>query len=241
MSLLHNRLVFIGSCLVVVACLAWGWTEGGFEPWIGAAVGALGIIENRNYLQFLAGSKRNLTPSDKIASREKWRPVFEQYFLDSGRKNFQGDAIIHDVDRLDDYPETKDSKGISSWFRVGLMGTYHRGILLGLRWTSLVPRGGKFIDEPASNSDEAIKVMLIGEVPYESIESVNFDGDDYYNKPHIFCHFDHAGEPYERLFFGEEFRLPNNPLYHYREICQYEPKSRKRWNFLGRKKTRSAE
>ena len=64
-------------------------------------------------------------------------------------KKLNSDAIIHDVDRVDDYPNSSDEEeGISSWFRVGLLETYHRGVKVGLRIGSLVEteKGLRFAD-----------------------------------------------------------------------------------------------
>lgn len=45
------------------------------------------------------------------------------------------DVIIRDMERIDSYPESSDkNKGISPWFKAGLMGTYHKGIQVGLNW-----------------------------------------------------------------------------------------------------------
>jgi len=41
----------------------------------------------------------------------------------------QETLIIRNVKRIDNYPEADDNKkDISSWFKAGLMGTYHKGI-----------------------------------------------------------------------------------------------------------------
>jgi hypothetical protein len=40
--------------------------------------------------------------------------------------------------RLDAYPDLDENeKGISPWFRLGLVGTYHRGILVAHGWGTL--------------------------------------------------------------------------------------------------------
>lgn len=231
MNLLKNSIVFVGSCFVIVGSVIWGIAEGGYEPWIVAVGGVVGVAINWDFIPFVGRKKRKITPEQKIASRDKWRPVFEAYFLEAARRGHRvGDAIVHDVERLDIYPDIPEEKGISSWFRVGLMGTYHRGILLGLRWTYLEEIDGQWVETQGGASQNSTKVMLLGEVPYDSIESVNFDGDNYYNKPHIYCHFDNQYQPYERLYFGEEFRLDEGFPYHYREIEEYKPTpQRKFW------------
>lgn len=234
MSWLKNHVVLIVSCLAVIASIFWGVAEGGYEPWIVATFGVVGIVVNHDRLLVTDRKKRNLVPAQKIAARDKWRPVFEEYFLKRARDNNRGDAIIHDLDRLDTYPNDGDEKDISSWFRLGLMGTYHRGILLGLRWTYVEEDDGKWIENQINKSESAVKVMLLAEVPFESIESVNFDGDDYYNKPHIYCHFEYRNTPYERFFYGEEFQLDPGFPHHYREIAEYKIQPRFRWKFWKR-------
>jgi len=227
MSILKNSIIFVGSWIATIASLAWGWSAGGYEPWIVTVLGLVGIAMNWDYIPQFGGKKRDLTPEARIALRDKWRPIFEDYFLEMARNGQRGgDVIVHDVDRLDTYPSISDEKGISSWFRVGLMGTYHRGILLGLQWTNIEEQNGKWVEQRKEISENSKKVILLGEVRYEAIESVNFGGDDYYNKPHIFYHFDHHGEPYERLFYGEEFQTTSGFPYHYREIDEYNSLSR---------------
>lgn len=230
MKWLRSSLIAIGSLLVFAFSIFWIIADGGHEPRIVAVGSAITILINYEYFLVFLKKKRKLSPEQKIAARDRWRPVFQDYFLEAASKGYRvGDAIIHDVIRIDTYPNTSDKKGISSWFRVGLMGTYNHGILLGLRWTNLEEKNGKWLENWKNPSDDSIKVILLGQVPYEAIESVNFDGDHYYNKPHIYCHFDYKGQPYERLYYGEEFRLAPNMPTHYSEIA--EVKSQPRWKF----------
>lgn len=223
MSWLQNSIVFLGSWIAFIGSIVWGFAEGGYEPWIAAILGFVGIAANRNLLSFAHKKDPRLTAEQRIAARDKWRPIFENYFQDNARRNHRSDCIVHDVQRLDNYPNGPDrERGISAWFRVGLMGTYQHGVLLGLRWTYLVSEGEKW-KERQTGDGLGQKVMLLGAVPYESVESVNFDGDHYYSKPHLFCHFEHGGEPYERLFYGQEFQLDPGFPNHYREIAEYQP------------------
>lgn len=63
--------------------------------------------------------------------------------------------------------------------------------------------------------------MLIGYVPYENIETVNWDGDEYYSFPHIFCYFDtKRKEPYETLEFCEEKHFDGDP--YYTKVAEYD-------------------
>lgn len=217
-----NWVVLVCSILALLGSVAWGIVDGGWEPWIVALLSVVGILSNRDIIAIIFWTKDRLTPAQRIATRDKWRPKFENYFFEVAKRDYRGDAIIHDVARLDDYPEVDDrKKGTSSWFRVGLMGTSNDGVLLGLRWTILIQEDGEVCEAKGVRGADGRKVILLGELPYEAIESVNFDGDKYYNKPHIFCHFDYSGEPYRRLFYGEEFRLYPGSPWHYSEVAEY--------------------
>ncbi len=163
-----------------------------------------------------------LPPEEKIAKRQKWKPLFEQHIRDHFAKNLRSDAIIRDVKRVDEYPDIKEKeKGISAWFRVGLVGTYHRGILVAFHWNNLVEVGEgefRFIDYDADDQetkDNALKVLQIGMIPFENIEDVDFEGDEYYRYPHIYCHFANKGQPYERVaYFTQSQLFPDSLPYH---------------------------
>jgi hypothetical protein len=59
-----------------------------------------------------------------------------------------------------------------------------------------------------------LKVILAGKIPYESIEHVDSDGDEYYYYPHIYCHFENKGEPYEGVdFYVESQNLGGRKFY----------------------------
>jgi hypothetical protein len=66
-----------------------------------------------------------------------------------------------------------------------------------------------------------VTAMLMAEIPYDFIESMNVDGDEYYYLPHIFCHFANKGEPYERFFYAKEADLGSGHTY-WHEIASHE-------------------
>ncbi len=139
-------------------------------------------------------------------------------------KKLATDVIIRDMRRVDGYPDADAKrKGVSPWFRAGLMGTYHRGVLIGLRWETLTATPDSQWRFTRHNDGEKgdVNVVLIGHVPYENIESVDWDGDEYYGLPHIYCHFDaRRKEPYEKLAFCEKRELDDIPFY--KEVALYK-------------------
>ena len=177
------------------------------------------------------GSRRRLSPSEVLALRQKWKGAFETHIAERHHNKLRKDVIIRDMKRIDSYPDTLEGKGISSWFRVGLVGTYHRGILVGLNWGTLVEEadGLRFRNYKAEEQGD-LKAMLIGRIPYENIESVDWEGDEYYGLPHIYCFFTYKKEPYEGLSFYEEI-VPPHGIPFFTELRSYESvrrRSRKR-------------
>ena len=127
------------------------------------------------------------------------------------------------MDRVDSYPDIDETeKGISPWFRVALLDTYKRGARIGLRIGNLTEceNGYRYTDYKAGEKGD-IRAFFIGEIPYESIVAVNWDGDEFYYFPHIYCHFNHNGEPYERLVYCREIEMGNGHK-HYSDIAEYE-------------------
>jgi hypothetical protein len=177
----------------------------------------------KDFLGYVRGRRRRLTTAQLVAKREEMRQEIEEKLRENKRRAF--DVIVHDVKRIDEYPDLDEkNKGISAWFRCGLIDTYHRGILLGLSGIGLKYDERKqlrYVNYKNSEQPD-INLMLTGYVPYENIEAINWDGDKIYNKPHIYCYFDHKkGQPYEKMAFCEEREL--NKMPYYTEIAAYEP------------------
>jgi hypothetical protein len=161
-------------------------------------------------------------PAEKVKHRETLRKEFEKEFSEIRAKNLRSDVIIRDVDRVDGYPNTSEEEtGISAWFRLGMLETYTRGVkvLLNIGMLTETDIGLRYTNHKAGEKGD-IKAFLIGEIPYDSIVSVNWEGDEYYYFPHIYCHFDHKGEPYKRLILCEKVDMGNGHAF-YKEIAEY--------------------
>ncbi|MBY0339420.1 MAG: hypothetical protein K2X11_22600 [Acetobacteraceae bacterium] len=166
-----------------------------------------------------------LTPEEIIERRQRWKTEIED---EIARRRAKGlgkarDVIIRDLARINDYPTVNErEKGISPWFRAGLLGTYHRGVQIGLGWHSLTedPACGWRHARREGESIPCETLMLIGEVRFESIEAIDWDGDEYYNFPHLICHFEgHGKMPYERLVYAR--RKNFNHVEFYEDVVPY--------------------
>ena len=162
-------------------------------------------------------SKPSFSPMQMLEQRAKWKKPFEECIFNNFRNELREDVIIRGINRLTQYPDIDEKlKGISPWFRVGLIDTYHNGILIALQYQSLIEKSdGNFrikkIDE--INSD-CINCVLAGKIPYHMIENVDFDGDEFYNYPHLFCHFGIKRLPYESVDYYLRKQIDNFPYFY---------------------------
>ena len=176
-------------------------------------------------VSFIWKRKRRLTQEQKIQLKAKWKPIIEEKLQKRHYEQLSHDVIVHDVKRIHEYPDGSPGKGISPWFRVGLMDTYHEGVMLGLRWGRAVwdPTFEKWVF--AHLGEEGQNFILIGYVPYHRIEWIDWDGDEFYPYTHLYLHFDGPKkQPYERLALCEKRELDGTP--YYTEIADYEESRR---------------
>ena len=178
----------------------------------------------KDLLGWLSGRFKKKPPEEIIAHRKRWKKEFESNLQWIDDTEVYGEAIIRDVRRMDSYPDVDEKeKGISPWFRVALLGLYHRGIEVGLRYESI-----KFDEKYNSwrfyryKEEEAdIRAIMIGRIPFDEIVEVDWEGDEYYYIPHIYCRFDQKKkEPYEETVFAEKKQGSDRP--YYLDICDYD-------------------
>ena len=126
--------------------------------------------------------RRRLTPEQIIEKRQRWKKEIEERLLDRKRQKLNSDIIVRDMARLNVYPEIEEKRrGVSAWFKAGLIGTYDRGIQLGLAWQTLVRDGDMWRVAGLKNEGTAPeRLILTGFVLYKSIEAIIWEGDDYY-------------------------------------------------------------
>ena len=179
--------------------------------------------------RLVSGRGRKLTPEHKIELRQKWKRRFEDEIIKNWREKLRSDVIIRDVRRVDNYPDTDEkSRGISSWFRLGLIDLYHRGIVVAFQWDRLIQSEDGIWREKDYEKDQedGEKVILAGRIPFENIEAVDWEGDEYYYYPHIYCHFTNKKEPYESVDYYVKIQNPNARP-HYSELVNIKDVKRR--------------
>lgn len=168
-------------------------------------------------------SDRFATTGARIQHREKLRKEFEEELYKCRAQKLRQDVIVRHVDRVDDYPDANSTKtGISPWFRVGFVDMYEKGIVLCLNIGGLKKCEGGYRFADYINEEKADETAwLLANVPFDSIEAVNMDGDKYYYFPHIYCYFDFNGEPYEKKWFAQKLDQPHGHPY-FKKITDYD-------------------
>jgi hypothetical protein len=190
-------------------------------------IGLLSPLYNitKDLLRWALKTLEKEDPAKIIELRQKWKAEIQGHLRWIDDVVGHGEAIVRDVRRADLYPEADEKgKGISPWFRVGLLDLYHRGLQVGLRIKGLRYDGsagsGRYADY-VRGEEPHINAHLVGRIPFERIVSVDWDGDEYYGIPHIYCRFtSKRKEPYEEMIFCERRRLDH--LVYYSEIARYD-------------------
>ena len=208
---------------LVLGALWVGEPSGPYEPYLVAIGFVFACTEAfRRYegrLFKTEGVER--TPSERVQHHEKLRVLFCGEIDRCRSKKLRKDVIIRHVNRMDAYPESGERSGISPWFKVGLFATYHAGIKVGIGWEGLIQSPSGFRKPDYKNGErETATLMLIGDIPYDFIETMNVVGDEYYYLPHIFCHFASKGEPYERLYYAEKVDIGHDQFI-WKEVVPY--------------------
>jgi hypothetical protein len=221
-----QRILLAAELLAFVACLIFGalWLRDPSANWEPAfGLSGLVTIGADLFRRIRARSASTRFPSSRarVQHREAMRKMLQEEIYRCRAEKLRTDVIVRNVERVDTYPRIPDEPGISPWFRVGLMDTYERGIVLCLRIGGLkrVGSGYRYVDYTNSEKSDVTALLMVN-VPYDSIAEVNIDGDEYYNFPHIYCHFDFGGEPYERKWFAIRHDQPHGHPY-FEKIAEY--------------------
>ncbi|MBM3092229.1 hypothetical protein GFB56_15595 [Ensifer sp. T173] len=184
-----------------------------------------GLDTLRGVWRFFRGNRRDLTPAKRLELRQKWKPKFEDFFRVNTHKELSTQVIIRNISRLDDYPDStkpKKKQGISPWFKVPVVQTYERGFMVCLSIGELVSIGeDKWRYRDWLKGEDGEKFWCIGFIPYEGIVDVDWEGDKYYDYPHVVCHFDQAKrQPYERIMLCREWKFDKTS--HFTEVVDIE-------------------
>ena len=140
--------------------------------------------------------------AERVAKRLRLRNEIQSHLPARTRWGNRGEAIIRDVHRVDEYPDINErGRGISSWFKVELKDEYHRGmeVFLSINYVRL-DRKKHTWEIVQREADGDPKGFIVGRIPLDWIVSVDWEGDEFYGSPHIYCRFiGKRRQPYEEI------------------------------------------
>lgn len=128
------------------------------------------------------------------------------------------EVFIRDVARRELYPNGDCfflHDNISSCFKIEIKGLYSNGIEL---WSGASDeiifdekqKKWRFAESNEENKIDGIRVLRI---PFENIIKIDWEGDEYYRMPHIFCNFKYDGRPYESALYYIPSKSDNMTFY----------------------------
>lgn len=140
-----------------------------------------------------------------LKRREEFKKEFENKLPQKNKYGVRCEAIIRDIKRMDSYPDIETAKkGISPWFKVEIKGLYHKGVEAFISMPKYIKQdeNSKWQFTNHEDKDEKVLAYPVGRIPFDLIEYINWDGDEYYPFPHIYCRFkSFKGQPYESIPF----------------------------------------
>lgn len=110
------------------------------------------------------------------------------------------------------YPHSNepDEHGQYSWFGAEINGLYHQGMEFIMEVDSIAVFSNNKWKYRISESDkdfEIITVLKIGQINFADIVDYDTQGDEYYNRPIIFCKFKHQGTPFENYYYRNSQKI----------------------------------
>lgn len=115
----------------------------------------------------------------------------------------RGRALLRDIKRQDRYrPDQETSYGGSGWSVVEIKDLYFNGL-------EVYDAPWKYVEysevferwqEVATPTTTSIMAIIVGRIPFSNIVRINWEGDEFYAYPHIYCRFNGVTHtPYEEI------------------------------------------
>jgi len=142
-----------------------------------------------------------------------------------------GEAIIRDIDKMDYYLHDNPKKSYASyaWFRVEIKDISYRSLDCFISMPEEIVYDEKkskwrFINK----GEKGVNAYAVGKIPYENIINIDWNGDEYYPVPHIYCRYQNRS-PYLAIhYYLKQGREPHE---YFQQVEGFEP-HKKRFSFF---------
>ncbi|AWI06727.1 restriction endonuclease [Clostridium drakei] len=119
------------------------------------------------------------------------------------RKFNESEVLIRSIDDTD-YPENALlEKDFMGYFKAEVYNFYHNGlqVIIGVKDIRVKQYEGLDGDK---FTIETIRVAEIGYLPFDNIIDYDYNGDEYYMYPHLYCDFVNRNDPFEKIGYACE-------------------------------------
>ena len=200
-------------------CKIWSWILDNY----GLIIGLVVQIFIAYHVFFL--SKR-LSNRARLEHKEKIKLKAEELLSEIHRRKLNSEVYLVNVNRyFKDYPSNKEKTfGGYSHIRAEIKSTRFDGVqfFCGIKEVYRKQDGTLTFNHEVENSaKEKIKVFEVGVVPYEWIEYIDLEGDEYAYVPLFYCHY--KGKVYWKRSWRRflPFGYPYKEVIYYRESSVY--------------------
>lgn len=143
--------------------------------------------------------RRRAGPAERLAHQKELKAEISSQ-LPTATPGSARRIIVRDIARFDAYPQVDERlRGISPWFRVEFKGLYHGGVEVFLSVTEVTIDGDTGRELDLDEHAPSRTVFVVGRIPFDAIVGIDWEGDEYYPGPHLFCWFEQAEGPYASI------------------------------------------
>lgn len=185
---------------------------------------ALGFNIIKGIFGFLAHMVRGTKPEEILKKRQILKHDIESHL--HRRKDAYGtlgNAIVRDIDRMDYYLHDNPKKSYASyaWFRVEIKDISYRSLDCFISMPEeIIYDEGKNRWRFTKQGEKGINAYPVGKIPYENIINIDWNGDEYYPFPHIYCRYRNRS-PYLAIhYYLKQGREPHE---YYQQVEGFEP------------------
>jgi len=185
-------------------------------------VGIVGVAVSIFIAYHILFLSRKISKKDKLEHKEKIKQKTEELLSRIYREGIRSKVYLVNIGRyFKDYP-SNDEKLFSGYshIRANVKSTRFNGIEFFTEIININIGVNGRMSLTGDNSNGILKAFAVGVVPYEWIEYVDLQGDEYEGVPLFYCHF--KGSIYWNFwksYLG--FGYPYKKIIHYRESKNY--------------------
>ncbi|PIH03103.1 hypothetical protein CS538_14660 [Clostridium combesii] len=168
----------------------------------------INLTENRN--REINSVRRNLTLKKRMHKDFlksvgcKDRTELNERLHSPMKKFNESEVLIRSIDDTDYPNNTLLEKDFAGYFKAEVYNFYHNGIQVIIEVKDI-----KIKQYENENNDKfkitTIRVLEIGYLPFNNIIDYDYDGDEYYMYPHLYCDFINKNDPFEKIGYAYEY------------------------------------